>query len=165
MSINTIWVLCAWRKELARYRYLGTLLVISASGSFHGRSFNGCQVKHFIFFQISSMVLIHWDEKILKIWWPYRFSLQSLAIFVLMSILLVRWGSKIEEIQILNGCHDRTDTLSVWFFLKSLQAWSYTSKTKDRVFWRFIGELDANQNYKNSENLPDFAKIMIFKWQ
>ena len=31
-----------------------------------------------------------------------------------------------------------------------------------KIYWRVI---DANQNYKNSENLPDFAKIMIFKWQ
>ena len=30
------------------------------------------------FFQISTMVITHWDEKFLKIWWPYIFfSLQS----------------------------------------------------------------------------------------
>ena len=45
--------------------------------SFHGRSPNGSQVKNFKFFQISTMVITHWDEKILKIWWPYLFSLQS----------------------------------------------------------------------------------------
>ena len=32
-----------------------------------GRSPNGYQVKNFKFFQISAMVLTHWDEKILKI--------------------------------------------------------------------------------------------------
>ena len=31
----------------------------SLSGSFHGTSPNGCQVKNFKFFQISAMVLIH----------------------------------------------------------------------------------------------------------
>ena len=46
-------------------------------GSFHGRSPNGCQVKNLKFFQIFAIVLIHQDEKILKIWWPYLFSLQS----------------------------------------------------------------------------------------
>ena len=46
-------------------------------GSFHGRSPNGCHIKNLKSFQIFAMVLIHWDEKILKIWWPYLFSLQS----------------------------------------------------------------------------------------
>ena len=55
----------------------------------------GCQVKNFKFFQISAMVLINWDEEILKIWWPYLFSLQNYSDFI---VKLVSWGSKIEEI-------------------------------------------------------------------
>ena len=39
------------------------------------------------------------------------------------------------------------------------------AKPKIWVFWRFIGELWDAKNAKKSENLPDFAKIIIFKWQ
>ena len=47
------------------------------------------------FFQISTMILIHWDEKILKNWWWYLSPCRVIAILI---SILVSQGSKIEEI-------------------------------------------------------------------
>ena len=83
-------ILICWQQK---YHWIGPLGVpinytIMSSEQFmyslenYGTSPNGCQVKNFKFFQISAMVLIHWDEEILKIWWPYLFTLQRYSDFI-----------------------------------------------------------------------------------
>ena len=54
-------------------------------------------------------------------------------------------------------------TLSVWFFLKSLQAWSCASKTKDMGVLKFYWRVMGCQNYQKVQKFARFCKNYNFQ--